>query len=112
MGDRSLLARVDACLTAGLEQKRRHIPLEKGAGLWIHHIKPVVVDQHRLLLSPVRPALPADFRGYPGSDLTWKGCFLESFARLAASRARDVRHLTQDPAYSIFASPKKERSLR
>src|SRR5688500_13539894 len=92
VGDRSLFARVDVGALTGLEEKRRHVARQECAGLRIHHVEPVMIDQHRLLLTPVRPALPADLGDNPSSNSTRKGSLFESFACLPAPRAGNGRH--------------------
>src|ERR1700686_321678 len=47
-----LLRRIDVLLSAGLEEKRFEILRQELAGLRVHHVEPVVVDKHRLLLQP------------------------------------------------------------
>src|SRR5918999_1994868 len=92
--DRSLLRRVDVVLGAGLEEERLHLPREEGAGLRIHQVEAVVVDQHHLLPIPLCPAILTDLRGDARADLTWKWGSFEASARLAAARAGDIRHET------------------
>jgi len=61
--------------------------------LGIHHIQTVVIDQHRLLLEPICPALSADLfddtrANGPGERRLYKPC-----ARLAATHASNCfRH--------------------
>src|SRR5512133_2504854 len=69
VADRPLLARVDVLLTAGLEEERLHVLRQELARLRVHDVEPVVVDQHRLLLQPVAPALLTDL----GDDLRADG---------------------------------------
>ena len=53
-----------------------------------------MVDQHRLLLPPVGPALPT-YLGYdPRADLPREWGLVESLARLSTTRAVHRRHLT------------------
>src|SRR5512143_1611026 len=111
VGDRSLLTRVDLRVRSRLEQERRHVPCEERPRLGIHHIESVVIDQHRLLLSPVCPALPADLVYYAGSNWTGKRRTLEPFTRLATTHTSHFSH-AQDLAYSIFARPKSDRKRR
>jgi hypothetical protein len=92
MGDRPLLARVDVGILPGLEQKSRHVLREELAGLGIHHVETVVIDEHRLLSSPICPALAADFSNDSLSNLSRKWRFLETFARLTATRACNSCH--------------------
>jgi hypothetical protein len=51
-----------------------------------------VIDQHRLLLSPVGPALPANFLNDFGSNRTREWRAIEAFARLPAPGARYICH--------------------
>ena len=97
--------------------------VRKAAGLRIHQIEPVVVDQHRLLFQPLGPALLADLGERPGPELSREGRALQPGARVAATGAMNVGHVWQpnrrkgcgagvgDPlahplAYSTLASPK------
>jgi hypothetical protein len=91
--DRSLLRRVDVLAHAALEQECRHVVRQECAGLRVHHVEPVVVDQHGLLLQPVAPALLTDFLDHARSDLSGKWSAFESAARLSAARASHVRHI-------------------
>ena len=87
MADRALLASIDIGCGAGFEEERGHVPGEKGTSLRIHHVEAIVIDQHRLLLEPVAPALRADFFYYARSYGTRKGGLHKSRARLPAPRA-------------------------
>src|SRR6185312_6529220 len=89
-GDGPLLGRVDRLLRAALEQEAFHVPREEGARLRVHEVQPVVVDQHRLLLQPLRPALCANLGLNARADRTGEGWALESRARSAAAGAGDV----------------------
>jgi len=51
-----------------------------------------VVDEHRLLLAPVSPALAAYLTHYPLPDFPGKGWPLEALAGLVTSRALHVCH--------------------
>jgi len=84
---RALLARIDVGRGPALEEKRRHVLGEKRPRLRIHHVESVMVDQHRLLLEPIRPALRADFIDHACADRARKGRLHESRARLSATRA-------------------------
>jgi hypothetical protein len=85
-----LLARVYLGIRSGLEQKRGHVASKERSGLRIHYVEPVMVDQHRLLLAPVGPALAADFLYHPCANRTRKWWAVESLSRLAAASTRHV----------------------
>jgi len=87
VADRSFLAGIDISRCAGLEQERAHVLRQKRPRLRVHHVQAVVVDQHRLLLQPIPPALSADLFDDAGPDCTRKGGLYESCARLTAPRA-------------------------
>ena len=84
-----MLARVDLRVRACLEQKRGHVARQERPRLGIHYVEPVMIDQHRLLFSPVRPALPADLIYDSRADRPWKWRPLETLTRLAAASACD-----------------------
>ena len=87
MRDRTLLARIDFGVRPGLEEERGHVARQKRSRLRIHHVEPVMIDQHRLLLSPVSPALAADLRHDTRANGSRKGWPVEPLARLAAASA-------------------------
>src|SRR5690348_14873946 len=88
--DGSLLARVHGFLRAALEQEAFHVARQERARLRVHEIQPVVVDQHRLLLQPLRPTFRADFRLNARTDGTREWRTFESRARVAAAGAGNV----------------------
>ena len=90
--NRSLLRGIHVLASAALEQKRRHVIRQERTRLWIHHVQPVVIDQHGLLLDPITPALLTDFLDDATPDLPWKGSTVEAGARLAAAYTFHVRH--------------------
>jgi hypothetical protein len=90
--DRPLLTRVDVSSFTGLEEKRGHVTRQESPRLWVHDIQTIMVDQHRLLLTPVCPALSADLGHNARSNLTRERRFLESLPFLPATRTRDNRH--------------------
>ena len=92
MGDRPLLARIDVGSFAGLEEKRGHIASQKNPRLRVHDVQTVMIDQHRLLLTPVCPALSADLGNNARSDLTRERRLLESLAFLSAAGTGNDRH--------------------
>src|SRR5688572_20281118 len=94
--NRSLLRRVDILADTALEEKGGHVVREERAGLGIHHVEPVMIDQHRLLLEPITPALLADLLDHTGPDLPRKGGPIEPRAGLTASRASHIRHTVRD----------------
>jgi len=114
MAYRAFFTGVDVGRRAGLEEERRHVFGEERPRLRIHHVEPIVVDQHRLLLEPVGPALRADFFHDAGTDRAGKRRLYESCARLSAARAGyGLRHaLFYLRAYEISAKPKIESSRR
>ena len=87
VADRSFLGGVDVGGIAGLEEESTHVLRQEGPGLRVHHVEPVMIDQHRLLLQPVCPALGADLFDDPGPDWSRKRRLYESRARLTAPRA-------------------------
>ena len=89
--DRALFARVHLGLSVRLEEKGGHVPGEEGPGLRIHHVQAVMIDQHRLLLEPIRPARFANLRDYSRAGFSGERRPLKSFARLTAPRASDHR---------------------
>src|SRR5256885_4495797 len=89
--DRALLAGVDILGGARLEKKRLHVLGEECARLRIHDVEAVVIDQHGLLLHPLRPAILADLCDDSRADGAWERRLLKSGAVLAAPDARDVR---------------------
>src|SRR4029079_13171049 len=109
--DRPLFTRVDLGARSSLEQESRHVSRQERSGLRIHHVEPIVVDEHCLLLAPVCPALPADLFHHSRTNRTGKRWTLESLARLPTARAGYISH-AYDLAYWIFARPNSERSLR
>src|ERR1043166_1769026 len=92
--DRSLLADVHVFFEPGLEQKRLHVTREKRARLWVHHVQSVMVDQHRLLLEPQRPALLADLGGDAPADDARERRTLECRPEVAAVRASQIRQVS------------------
>ena len=70
-----------------------------------------MVDQHRLLLAPVGPALSTDLAHYTSADGSGKRRALESFPRLTTPGAGYIGHF-YDLAYSIFASPTSDKRRR
>src|SRR5215203_1826769 len=88
--NRSFLRRVDVLAHSALEEKRRHVVREERAGLWIHHIETVMVDQHRLLLQPFAPTLLTDLLHHACADLAGKWRAFEATARLSAARASHI----------------------
>ena len=90
--DRSLLTRVDVCSFPRLEEKRGHVTSQKRPRLRIHDVQSIVVDQHRLLLTPVRPALPADLGHNARPDFTRKRRLLKSLPLLPTPPTGDNRH--------------------
>ncbi len=92
VGNSSLLGRIDVCPLACFEKERGHVFREKRARLWVHDIQAVMIDQHRLLLSPICPTLTADLGRDPHADLTRKRGSVESFPRLSAAGAGYGRH--------------------
>jgi hypothetical protein len=83
-----------------LEQKSFHVARQKRSRLWIHEVQSVVVDEHRLLLQPLRPTFGADFRLDPRTDGARKGRPLESRVRDAAASAGDI-HDPSPPEWSV-----------
>jgi hypothetical protein len=73
-----------------------------------------MIDQHRLLLEPIGPALRAEFFYDSGPDGAGKWRLNESCARLSTARTgyslRHPRFYLR--AYEISARPKMERSRR
>src|SRR2546423_9265304 len=113
MCDRAFFAGVDLGRRPRLEQKGRHVLGQERACLGIHYVQAVVVDQHRLLLEPVTPALRADPFYDAGADGARERRLHESCARLPAPHAGySLRHAAYLRAYEISARPKMERSLR
>jgi len=114
MADCTFLARIDVRRLAGLEEERGHVLSEERPRLRIHHVEPVVIDQHRLLLEPIGPALGAEFFYDSGPDGAGKWRLNESCARLSTARTgyslRHPRFYLR--AYEISARPKMERSRR
>ena len=92
MRDRPLLTRVDVSPVTGLEEKRGHVARQKSPRLRVHDVQTIMVDQHRLLLTPVCPALPADLGHNSRPDLTRERRLLESFPLLPTARTADDRH--------------------
>ena len=111
---RTFFARIDVSRVAGLEEKRRHVLGEERPRLWIHHVEAVVIDQHRLLLQPIGPALRAQLFYDAGTDGAGERRLNESCARLSAPRASyGLRHpRIYLRAYEISARPKTESSRR
>src|SRR5689334_8938089 len=70
--NRSLLAGIDILTHAALEQERSHVVGQECTRLRIHHIQPVVIDQHRLLFEPITPALLADLFHNARTNLPWE----------------------------------------
>src|SRR5688572_26933710 len=58
--DLPLLGSIDVGRIPRFEEKCGHVLCEEFSGLWVHHIQPVVVDQHGLLAKPIAPALLTD----------------------------------------------------
>src|SRR5205085_11732040 len=87
--DRPLLGRVHAFLSTLLEQKSPHVLGEEASCLGIHHVEAVMVDQHRLLPEPLRPAFLTDLRDDAGADGARERWTLESGARLSTAGAGD-----------------------
>ncbi|MEA2766786.1 MAG: hypothetical protein QOK07_3190 [Gemmatimonadaceae bacterium] len=87
VADCSFLGGVDVGGSAGLEEESTHVLRQEGPGLRVHHIEAVMIDQHRLLLEPVCPALGADLFDDAGPDWSRKWRFYESGARLTTARA-------------------------
>ena len=87
MTDRSFFAGVDVGGSAGLEEEGAHVLGQERPRLRVHHVEPVMIDQHRLLLEPVCPALSADLFNDTGADWSRKRRLCESRARLTATRA-------------------------
>src|SRR5690606_14892547 len=114
--DRALLGGVDLLLLAILEQEGFHVPQEERAGLRVHEIQPVMVDEHGLLAEPVSPADRADLTLDPRADRARKGSGVEAGASLPTARACDVGHrlssgsaterTAQARAYFTSASPR------
>src|SRR5690349_942718 len=94
VADRPLLRRVDLLSRLRLEEVRVAVLREELSRLRVHEVEAVVVDQHRLLLQPVAPALLADLGddALAGGAADADGWLLESRAGLAAARAGDVGH--------------------
>jgi len=92
VGDRPLLARIDVSPFTSLEEKRGHVACQKSPRLRVHHVQTIMVDQHRLLLAPVRPTLPADLGYNASTDLTWERRLFEPFPFLTTARACYDRH--------------------
>src|SRR5688500_13891015 len=90
--DSSLLRRVDVYAAAALEEEGLHVAREECASLRIHHVQPVVVDEHRLLLQPVAPARLTDFRHDARANGPRERRTFESGAGLAATGTSHVRH--------------------
>src|SRR5438094_8086601 len=88
---RALLACIDVCFRSRLEQESQHVAGQECPALRIHHVQAVMIDQHRLLLQPLRPAVAANTFDSAGSRFTGKGRALKPFAGLAASNARNCR---------------------
>ena len=78
---------VDLVAGAGLEEEGAHVLGQERAGLRVHEVQAVVVDEHHLLLQPLAPALLADLADDAGADGAGKGGLLESRARFAAAGA-------------------------
>ena len=109
MLDRSLLARVDVGFRACLEQKRRHVFRKERPCLRIHHVKTVMVDEHRLLLQPLRPAISADALDDAASDLARKWRTLKTLAGLTAPNTRNsCGHFELRPGV-LYAGEPEER---
>src|SRR5215207_6918028 len=89
----SLLRRVDVLAHAALEKKRCHVVREKCARLRVHHVEPVMVDQHGLLFQPITPALLTDFLNHACPDFPGEWSAFEAAARLSAARASHVGHI-------------------
>src|SRR6266478_1410250 len=93
MADRTFLARIDIGRFAGLEEERRHVLGKERPCLRIHHVEPVMIDQHCLLLEPIGPALRAEFFYDAGADGAGKRSLNESCARLStAHTGYSLRH--------------------
>lgn len=92
VGDGSLFGRVDVGPLACLEKERGHVLRKKGPRLRVHDVQTVMIDQHRLLLSPICPALTADLGRDLYADLTRKRGSVKSFPRLSATGAGYGRH--------------------
>ena len=107
MGDRPLLARIDVSPFTSLEEKRGHVACQKSPRLRVHHVQPVMVDQHRLLLTPVCPALSADLGYNARADLTRERRLLESFPLLPAARTCYDRHDDLLPRILDLRQPKE-----
>ena len=87
VADRSFLAGVDIGGIGGLEEESAHVLRQKRPRLRVHHVEAVMIDQHRLLLEPVCPALRADLFDDAGTDWPRKRRLYESGARLTTPRA-------------------------
>ena len=107
MGDRPLLTRVDVSPVTGLEEKRGHIAGQKNPRLRVHDVQTIMVDQHRLLLAPVCPALLADLGNNACPDLTWERRLLESFPLFPAARTGDDRHYDLLPRIFDLRQPEE-----
>src|SRR5678815_3236105 len=89
----SLLRGIDVLAHTALEEKRRHVVREERPRLRVHHVEPVVVDQHGLLFQPITPALLTDFLNHACPDLPGEWSAFETAARLSAARASHVLSL-------------------
>ena len=92
MGNRALLRRVDIIRSALTKQEGFHVPHQELTRLWIHHIQPVMINQHRLLLEPVCPTVPAGAFENPRTDRARKWCPVEGLLLFAATRTREQCH--------------------
>lgn len=95
-----MLGCIDVGVLPALEKKCRHVAGQEAPRLRIHYIQAVMVDEHRLLLRPVCPALLAGFLNYPRANRSGEWSLFEPGAGLAAPGACDVSHF-QLRAYSI-----------
>src|SRR6185503_4396348 len=87
--DGSLLRRIDVLFRARLEEERLHVLLEKAAGLRVHDVQAVMIDEHRLLLEPLAPAVLADLLNDALPNFAGKRWTLEAGLLLAAAGASD-----------------------
>jgi len=71
--DAPLLGRVDLLGPAVAQEDLLDLLVEEGAGLGVARIEPVVVDEQRLVLEPVLPALRADLTLDPVAQLVAEG---------------------------------------
>src|SRR5215831_2023956 len=90
--NRSLFRRVDVFFGARFEQESLHVLFEKAAGLRVHDVQAVVIDQHSLLTKPLGPAILADSLDNSLADLAGERRALETWFGLAAASAGDGRH--------------------